>query len=105
MRCVVSPVCNCSGYVLGLVLVPFYAMYCCCFCAFILLLWAFILSCVFHFSKSSGGSGSFGFQSSSGVLGVIWFLVYWFVSDLELLCCFGAPVVIWCHTAYCYGEE
>lgn len=28
------------------------------------------------------------------MLGVIWFLVNWFVSDLELLGCFGALVVM-----------
>jgi hypothetical protein len=38
------------------------------------------------------------------MLGVIQFLVHWFVLDLEVLGCFGAPVVIWCRTAYCSGE-
>jgi hypothetical protein len=40
----------------------------------------------------------FGFWRSSSVLGLIRFLVHWFVLDLEVFDCFGAPVVIWCGT-------
>jgi hypothetical protein len=38
------------------------------------------------------------------MLGVIQFLVHWFVLDLEVLGCFRAPVVIWSRTAYCSSE-
>jgi hypothetical protein len=73
----------------------------------VVLCWASILLGDFSFFQKRRWIGEFcfGFRSSGGVLGVIWFLVNYFVSDLELLDYFGAPVVIWCRTAYCSGEE